>query len=82
MCDLKTSQVNVRHCIIKEVMVYELELSHNAAEKNPNSYCAKDEGAVDHNTATRWLKKFRLICKNLYNQARSGRRGFQGRTKQ
>ena len=29
--------------------------------------------AVDHNRGTRWLKKFHLSCKNLDNQARSGR---------
>ena len=34
--------------------------------------CAKGEDAVNHNTVTRWLKKFCLGCKNR-NQTRSGR---------
>ena len=30
----------------------------------------KGEGSVDHNTVTRWLKKFGSDCKNLDNQAK------------
>ena len=33
--------------------------------------CVKDEGAIDHNTVTRWLKIFSLGCKNLNYQERS-----------
>ena len=32
----------------------------------------KGEGLVNHCTITRWLGKFRLHCKNLNNQTRSG----------
>ena len=32
------------------------------------SLIRKSEGAVDHSTVTRWLKKFRSCCKNLNNQ--------------
>ena len=34
-----------------------------------NICCAKGNGTVDHNTITRWFKKFCLACKNLDNQA-------------
>ena len=35
-------------------------------QKQPKTICCvKSEGVVDHSTVTRWLKKFRLGCKNL-----------------
>ena len=40
----------------------------------------KNDGAVDHSTISKWLKKFRSGCKNLIEQARSGwpkKRGFR-----
>ena len=36
-------------------------------------YWAKSEGTVDHSTVTSWSKKFCSGCKNLDDQARSGR---------
>ena len=54
-------------------MLYEFELSHNAAEATKNIFCEKSEGAVDYSTVSRWFKKFWLGYKNLNNQARSGR---------
>ena len=38
-----------------------------------NICCAKYKGTVDHSTVTRWSKKLCSGCKNLDNQARSGR---------
>ena len=38
-----------------------------------NICCVKDEGAVDYSIVTRLLKKFYSSCKNLDDQARSGR---------
>ena len=63
MCDLKTAQMNVN--LIKEFMLYELELGHNAAEATKNICCVKDEDAADQSTVTRWLKKFGSDCKDL-----------------
>ena len=37
-----------------------------------NICCVKGEGAVDHSTVTKWLKKFHTGCKKFDNQARSG----------
>ena len=54
-------------------MLYEFELSHNAEETAKNICCVKDEGAVDHNSITRWLKKFRRGCKNFDDQGISNR---------
>ena len=34
-------------------MLYESELSHNAAEATKNIYCIKGEYAVDHRTVTK-----------------------------
>ena len=42
---------------------------HNTAEGAKNTVCSKVEGAVDH----RGLEKFFSGCKNLNDQARSGR---------
>ena len=46
-------------------MIYESELSHNAAEATKNICGAEDEGVVDHSRVIRWLKIFRSRCKNL-----------------
>ena len=72
MCDLKAAQMNVQHSLIRKLMLYEFEPGHNATEATKNICFAKGEGAVDHNTVTRWFKKFRSGCKNLDDQARSG----------
>ena len=49
MYDLKaTSQSNVQCSLIRELMLYEFKLSHNAMEANKNIGCAKGEGKVDH----------------------------------
>ena len=51
-------------------MLYKFKLGHNTVESTKN---ISVKGEVDHNMATRWLKKFFLGCKNLNDQARSGR---------
>ena len=49
-------------------------MEYNATEVTKNICCVKgEEGLVDHNTKTRWFKKFLLSCKNLDDQARSAR---------
>ena len=60
--------MNVQHSLIRELMLYELQLSHNAAEASKNISCS-----VDHCIVNKWFKKFRLCCKNVDDQARSGR---------
>ena len=45
-------------------MLYNFKLGNNAT-KPTKSICMKSEGAVDHNTITRW-------CKKLDKQTRSG----------
>ena len=65
--------MNVQRNLIRELILYEFELGHKAAEATKNIRCAKGEDAVDHSTVTRWFKKFRSGCKNLDDQARSGR---------
>ena len=54
-------------------MFYEFKLSLNTEEVPKNISCMKGEGVVDHSRITRWFKKFRSGCKNLDDQARSGR---------
>ena len=58
---------------IQKPMLYKFKLGHNAAEVTKNICCMIGESAVNHCTITRWLKKFYSGCKNLNNQARSGR---------
>ena len=53
--ELNASQMNVQRNQIQKLILYELELGNNAAEETKNIFCAKGEGAVDHNTVTRWL---------------------------
>ena len=50
--------------LIRELMLHEFELSHNATEAMKNIFCVKS-------LVTWWLKKFRSGCKNLDDQARS-----------
>ena len=49
------------------------KLGHNAMKAIKNICCMKNEGKVDHNTVTRWLKKFHSSCKNVHDQGRLGR---------
>ena len=51
-------------------MLYEFKMGQDTIEVAKNICCEKGEGTVDHNIVTRW---FRLGCKNLSDQARSGR---------
>ena len=53
-------------------MLYKSEVSHNAAEATQKICCAKDEGAVDHCTVTRWSEKFCSDYKNLDNYSKLG----------
>ena len=66
MYDLKATQMNLQYSLIRQLMVYNFKLGHNAAEANKNICCA-----VDHNTVTRWFHIIRLGCKYLNDQARS-----------
>ena len=65
--------MNVQYSLIWELILYEFELGHNAAEATKNIFCDIGEGVFDHSTVTRWFKKFCIICKNLNDLARSGR---------
>ena len=71
MRDLKAAQLNMQYSPIQELLLYKYELSHNVAEATKNIYDAKGEDTVDHNTVTKWLKKFCSGCMNLSNEARS-----------
>ena len=48
MCDLKAAQLKVQCSLMKELMLYEFELSHDAVESTKNICCIKYEDAVDH----------------------------------
>ena len=48
MCNLKASQMNLQGSLIRELILYELELDHNTVEETKNICYAKYEGAVDH----------------------------------
>ena len=71
--DLKDTLMNVQSCLIRELMLYEFRLNHNVIEATKNICRAKDDGAVDHSTVTRWFKRFCLGYKNLEDQASLGR---------
>ena len=65
MCNLKAVQTNVQRMLIWDLLLYEFELNHNAAEATKNICCAKGEGTVDNNTVIKYMKKFYLDCKDL-----------------
>ena len=58
VCDLKAAQIYVQYHLIWELMLYEFEPGHNAMEATKIIYWATGEDAVEHNTVTRWIKKF------------------------
>ena len=62
MCDLKVTQINV---------LYLYELGYNITEAPKNICHKKDE--VGRSTVTIWFKKFCIGCKNVYDEAMSGR---------
>ena len=64
--------MNVQHSLIREFMLYEFKLGCNFIEVTKN-ISAKVKVTVDHCLVTRWFKKFCLVCKNLDDQAKSGR---------
>ena len=59
--------------LIRELLLYEFELGHNAAEAIKNICTAKGENAVKKRTAFNWFKKFKNGNKDLEEKARSGR---------
>ena len=69
-CDLKVTHVLC--CLIWELMLYELKLSHNSVEPTKNICWAKAEITADHSTVTRWFKKFCSGFKNFNNQVKLG----------
>ena len=69
--DFKVAQIIKQCSLIRELMFYEFELSHNTAQVTKNTFCTKIEGVVDSSKVNKWLKKFLSDCKNLDDQARS-----------
>ena len=65
--------MNVLHSLIRESILYVIELGDNITEATKNIYCVKDECAFDYSTIIRWSKKFRYVCKNLDDRAKSVR---------
>ena len=65
--------MNVQHSLIQELMLYEFEMDHNAAEVTKNICCAKSEGAIDHDSVSSGFKKFCSVYKTLDDQKMSGR---------
>ena len=41
-------------------MLYKFKLEYNVVDASKNIFYAKGEGAVDHNTVTKWFKKISL----------------------
>ena len=73
MCDLKATQMNMQCSLIWKLMLYEFKLDYNTVDATKNICGTKYGGTIDHNTVTRWFKKFCLGCKNLDDQTRSSR---------
>ena len=54
-------------------MLRKFKLGHNTEKATKNICCTKDEGTADQSTVSRWFKKFHSGCKNINDQAKSGR---------
>lgn len=59
--------------LIRELLLYEYQLGHNAAEAARNICQAKGEHAVSHVTAKRWFKKFKTGIGDLDDHPHTGR---------
>ena len=46
VCDLKFVQMNVKHSLNRELLIYEFKLGYKPMETNKNICCAKDERAT------------------------------------
>ena len=55
VCDLIATQMNVLCSLIWEPMHYVFKLDQNAAEVTKIICCAKNKGAIDHCTVTKWF---------------------------
>ena len=73
MCDFKAAQMNIRHSLIRELMLYNFELGHNTTETTKNICCVKGKSTIDHSTVTRWFKRFCSESKSLNNLAKTGK---------
>ena len=67
--DLKTAQMNVQRCLIRELMLYKFEQLRN----NIRHLLGKSKRAFVKSTVTRRCKKFHSCCKNFDGQERLGR---------
>ena len=59
--------------LIEKLMPYNFKLGHNTWKQPKIFVLPKGKSAVNHSTETRWFKKFCSGCKNLDDEARSGR---------
>ena len=66
MYDLKYTQLNIQHSLIRELLAWEFQLSHIAGKATQN------KSVVDLSNVTRLFKKFGSGCKNLVDMAMSG----------
>ena len=69
---LKATQMNIQCNLIWELLLYKFQVGYNAVEATKIICCTNCEVPVDHNTVTRWFKKFCSDCKNLENQTMLG----------
>ena len=76
VCDLKAAQMNMQSSLIQELLLYKFKLSYNTVKAIKNNCYTKGESTFDHNTRTRWFKKFCLGDKNFSDQARSNRQKY------
>ena len=66
VCDLKDAEVNVQSNLIRDLILYEFELSHNTLKATKNICDVKSKGVIDYSTVTRKLKKkFAWVTRTL-----------------
>ena len=59
VCDLKAAQMNAKCRLIWEFMLYEFKLNNNTMKASKSIRSVRGKDVIDHNTVTRWSKKFR-----------------------
>ena len=72
VCDLKVTQMNVQHGLIQKLILHEFELEYKSMKATKTISCTKGDEAVKC-AETQQFKKFCTCCKNINDQARSGR---------
>ena len=67
---------SLQRSLIQKIVIYEFKLGFNVTEATKLICCVKSEDTVGHSRVNKRFKIIYLVCKNIDDQASSGRYGF------